>query len=119
MNPPPARDCVEKAMAEQDITPTLQRIKRLHENLVVGLGVGIGLILVLYFFTFAAVVDSPRVGLMWFQAISSVVLVGILLALKRVAFALVRLWLGRRSGYRAAFDGLTAKDLEAVSLGDD
>ncbi len=106
-------------MTEQDVNPQLQHIKRVHENLVVGLGVTIGVILVIYFFTFAAVVDSPRVGLLWFQAISTLIMLGILLSLKRVAFFLTRLWLGRRPAYRALFKDLTPKDLDAVPLAGD
>jgi hypothetical protein len=60
-----------------------------------------GILLVLYFFTFAQFLDRGYGGVVWFQAISGVLMVIALFMLKRLSFFLLRLFYGRRADYRA------------------
>jgi hypothetical protein len=90
----------------------LRKLKAAQERYVLILGLGIGVTLVLYFFTFAQVIDRGYTGVLWFQAVSSIVMVAALFMLKRLAFCLVRLLHGRRSPYREILARIAPSDLD-------
>lgn len=98
-------------MSQQEIIDAIQRIKQSQENFVVFIGITIGVILVLYFFSFAALVDSPSHGLVWFQALSTIAMVLALVFLKRIGFFFARLRLGRQPQCKQIFDNIRAPDL--------
>jgi hypothetical protein len=98
-------------MPQQDTRSTLAQIKKTHENFMVSMGILIGIILVVYFFTYGALVDSVTSSLIWFQVVTSVLMVLVLVFLRRVCFFLTRLKLGRREGYAAVLAKLSAADL--------
>lgn len=98
-------------MSQHDTLNAIQQIKKTLENFMVSIGILIGTILVIYFFTYGALVDSVTSSLIWFEVITSVLMVIVLLFLKRVCFFLTRLKLGRRAGYSAVFSKLVAADL--------
>lgn len=98
-------------MSQPEVIDAIRRIKKSQENFVVGIGITIGVILVLYFFSFAAVVDSPSHGLVWFQALSTIAMVLALIFLKRVGFFFARLRLGRQPQCKAVFSAIRAADL--------
>jgi len=102
-------------MSEQDEYSPIQRIKKSQENTVVALGVAISFVLLLYFFSFAAMVDAGSV-VAWFQAITTALMAVMLVFLKRIAFWLTRLRLGRRAEFRDVFASLTPSDLDGVTL---
>lgn len=102
-------------MSEQDEFSPIQRVKKSQENTVVVLGVLIGFVLLLYFFSFAAMVDRGSV-MAWFQAITTALMAVMLVFIKRIAFFLTRLRLGRKEEYRELFTSLTVSELEAVKL---
>lgn len=108
---------VEKGslMSEQEELSPLQRIKKSQENTVVALGVGIGFVLLLYFFSFAAMVDAGS-AVAWFQAITTALMAVMLVFLKRIAFFLTRLRLGRRPDFREILATLTLAELDEVRL---
>jgi len=95
----------------------IEKIRKTHENMAVVIGFAFGCILSAYFFTFSMFVDQGRSGLLWFQGISSVVIIVLLFKLKHVAFFFTRIWLARRREYREALAQLTVADLsrEAAS----
>jgi len=97
-------------MAPQDIVSAVEQIKKTLENFMVSIGILIGTILLIYFFTYATLVDSTS-SLIWFQVVTSVLMVLVLVYLRRVCFFLTRLKLGRRDGYRALLGRLQAADL--------
>ena len=80
------------------------RIRKTRENIAVAIGVCIALTLSVYFFTYAMLVDKGLTGLLWAQAISSVLMVWVLFRLHAVAMVLTRLWLGRKAEYRQILD---------------
>lgn len=90
----------------------LKKLKAAQERYVLVIGLGIGVLLVLYFFSFAQVLDRGYTGLLWFQAISAVVMIGALFFLKRLAFFLVRLFFGRRAPYRELLARIGPSDLD-------
>lgn len=98
-------------MPQQDISSAITQIKKTHENFMVSLGILAGTILVIYFFTYGALVDSKTSSLIWFEVITSVMMLFVLLYLRRVCFFLTRLKLGRREGYAAVFGKLVVADL--------
>ena len=98
-------------MPQQDTRSAIAQIKKTHENFMVSLGVLIGTILVVYFFTYGALVDSVTSSLIWFEVITSILLVFVLLFLKRVSFFLTKLKLGRRAEYRTVLANLQLVDL--------
>ena len=98
-------------MPQQDNHSVIAQIKKTHENFMVSLGILIGTILVIYFFTYGALVDSKTSSLIWFEVVTSVMMLFVLLFLRRVCFFLTRLKLGRREGYSVVFGKLVAADL--------
>lgn len=98
-------------MPQQDTRSAITQIKKTHENFMVSLGVLIGTILVIYFFTYGALVDSKTSSLIWFEVVTSVMMLFVLLFLRRVCFFLTRLKLGRREGYAVVFGKIAAADL--------
>ena len=98
-------------MPQQDTRSAIAQIKKTHENFMVSLGVLIGTILVVYFFTYGALVDSVTSSLIWFEVITSVMMLFVLLFLRRVCFFLTRIKLGRKTEYRTVFANIHAADL--------
>jgi len=56
-------------------------------------------------------VDSVTSSLIWFEVITSILMVLVLLFLKRVCFFLTKLKLGRRAEYRSIFSNIQVNDL--------
>ena len=83
-----------------------EHIERVQSRIATVLGTVMGLVMCVYFFTFAEVINRGLYGVLWFQIGSSLIMVALLFRLQRIALALTRLWLGRRPGYRQAFEEL-------------
>ena len=98
-------------MPQQDISNVITQIKKTHENFMVGVGILAGTILIIYFFTYGALVDSKTSSLIWFEVITSVMMLFVLIFLRRVCFFLTRFQLGRREGYAVVFGKIAAADL--------
>ncbi len=98
-------------MSQQNTLNAIAQIRKTLENFMVVIGILIGTILLIYFFTYGALVDSPTSSLIWFEVVTSVLLVLVLVFLKRVCFFLTQLKLGRRAEYRALLARLQPEDL--------
>jgi hypothetical protein len=98
-------------MPQQDTHSAITQIKKTHENFMVSIGILIGTLLVVYFFTYGALVDSVTSSLIWFEVVTSVLMVLALVFLKQVCFFLTRLKLGRRPEYRSVFANIQVADL--------
>lgn len=98
-------------MPTQDTLNAIVQIKKTHENFMVSIGILIGVILVVYFFTYGALVDSVTSSLIWFEVITSVMMVVVLVFLRRVCFFLTRLKLGRRVEYAQLLHRMDVADL--------
>ena len=98
-------------MPQQNTRSAITQIKKTHENFMVGVGILAGTILIIYFFTYGALVDSKTSSLIWFEVITSVMMLFVLLFLRRVCFFLTQLKLGRREGYSVVFGKLVVADL--------
>ena len=97
-------------MSDQDKIAAIRRIKKTHENFVVFGGILIGVILSVYFFTLSESVDkAPSVA--YFQVISAILLVLALIYIRRVAFFLTRLLLGRKPVCKTLIGGIDVADL--------
>jgi len=81
--------------SSQDSLEAIQQIKSTLENFMISIGILSGVILLIYFFTYGALVDAVGSSLIWFEVITSVLVLFVLLFLKRVCFFLTRLKLGR------------------------
>lgn len=88
----------------------IQKIKKTNENIMIFTGIGIGTILILYFVTFSMLIDKGS-ALFTVQAISSVVLIFILVYIKRFSFHATKVLLGRREPYKLILEKLTPTDL--------
>lgn len=99
-------------MSQQITIDIIRTVKKAHENIMVIIGVLIGVILLVYFFSFAQFFDRGYMGVVWFQAISSVVFVAALFFLKRIAFTVVRVIYGRREPYQVFVSAIVASDLD-------
>ena len=98
-------------MSQQETRSAIEQIKKTHENFMVSIGILTGMMLVLYFFTYGALVDSPTSSLIWFEVVTSILMLLILVFLKQVALFLTRLKLGRRANYRTLLANIQAVDL--------
>ncbi len=94
-------------MTEQD--PIVAKIRRLQENIAVGLGVIIALTMSVYFFTYAMLVDKGLTSLLWAQGLSAIGMLLILFYLQQVSFIITRFLLGGKDEYRDAFKNLSAR----------
>lgn len=78
---------------------------------MVSIGIASGMILLVYFFTYGALVDSVGSFLIWFEVVTSIMLLFVLLFLRRVCFFLTRLKLEQRADCSAVFKKLKLVDL--------
>lgn len=102
-------------MLQQDSLNPVTQIKKTLENFMISIGILCGVILILYFFTYGALVDAVGSSLIWFEVITSIMVLFVLLFLKRVCFFLTRLKLGWGQ-YSAAVKKIQFADL---ALADD
>jgi len=98
-------------MAEQNQSEVIEAIRKTQENFAVGIGFVIAITLSVYFFTYAMLTDKGLHSLLWFQAISTVVMVLMLIRLKQISFFCARLLLGRRAKYRDVLATMSIADL--------
>ncbi len=98
-------------MSEQNTLNAIQQIKKTLENFMVSIGILSGMILLVYFFTYGALVDSVGSFLLWFEVVTSIMVLFVLLFLRRVCFFLTRLKLGRRVDCSAVLKKLKLVDL--------
>lgn len=98
-------------MPQQDISNVITQIKKTHENFMVGVGILAGTILIIYFFTYGALVDSKTSSLIWFEVITSVMMLFVLIFLRRVCFFLTRFKLGRRQDCAVLLKKIAFADL--------
>lgn len=89
----------------------VNKIKNTQERIAVIAGVAMGVILCIYFFTFSMLIDKGSAFALWSELITSLLLLFGLIFLKRVAWFITRLVLGRNADYRRALKGLTVADL--------
>ncbi len=78
---------------------------------MVSIGILSGMILLVYFFTYGALVDAVGSSLIWFEVITSIMVLFVLLFLRRVCFFLTRLKLGRQADCSAILKKLKLVDL--------
>ena len=78
---------------------------------MVTVGILSGITLVIYFFTYGMLVDKVGSSLIWFEVVTSVMILFVLIFLRRVCFFLTKLKLGRRPGCREVLQQIQAKDL--------
>lgn len=90
----------------------VRAIKSAHDRIMTILGVTFGVLLLVYFFTFAQLVDRGYMGLVWFEAVTSVLLVIGLFRLKHLSFRVVKLVYGGRQGFGSLLDALEVADLD-------
>lgn len=98
-------------MSQQATLSAITQIKKTLENFMVSIGIICGMILVIYFFTYGALVDAVGSSLIWFEVVTSVLIVLVLVFLKRVCFFLTKLKLGRRPGYGELLQKIQHQDL--------
>ncbi|NOX76622.1 MAG: hypothetical protein GXP17_08455 [Gammaproteobacteria bacterium] len=98
-------------MPRQDTLNAIAHIRKTLENFMVVIGILTGTILLIYFFTYGALVDSTTSSLIWFEVVTSVLMVLVLVFLKRVCFFLTRLKLGRRGEYQVLLAKMGLSDL--------
>ena len=93
---------------KQDV---LEHIKKVHENIALTLGTVLSMILVVYFLTYSALADSNYPQWIWFEGISSVLIVIALIYLRRIALAIKKLRFSNKQAYQAVLESITVNDL--------
>ena len=99
-------------MSQHENAEIIRKIKKVHENFVIGIGAGIGIILMLYFFSFAQFIDRVKPGLITFQIITTIIFVICLIFIKRVATFFTRLKLKRKPAFQTMMSKLSDSDFE-------
>ena len=99
-------------MTQENDTQTLQKIKKTHEQVAVVAGTIMAIIMSIYFFTFSTLMDTGNTALFWFEAVTAVLFLFGLIYLKRLAFFITRLVLGRNADCRRALQGMKVADLD-------
>jgi len=95
-------------MSDHDHSAVIESIRKKQENIALTIGVILAMTLSVYFFTYAMVTDKGLSNVLWFMAISSIVMVVMLFRLQSVSFFITRLWLGKRPDYKDVFPLITA-----------
>ena len=93
-------------------TQPLEQIRRAYERIAVVAGIFMAAAMSLYFFTFSDLIDKGASLLLWVELVTTILFVFGLIFLKRLAFFITRLMLGRNSACREVMGGMTAADLE-------
>jgi len=89
----------------------LEHVKKVHENIALTLGTVLAMILVTYFFTYSALADSNHAQWLWFEGVSSVLIVVALIYLRRIALAMTKLRFSKNKAYQELLQPFTVKDL--------
>jgi len=95
-------------------TQPLEQIRRTHERIAVIVGIFMAAAMSLYFFTFSDLIDKGASLLLWLELVTTILFVFGLIFLKRLAFFITRLMLGKNSACREAMKGMTVADLEKL-----
>jgi len=98
-------------MSQENTLNAIQQIKKTLENFMVSVGIVSGIILLIYFFTYGALIDAVGSSLIWFEVVTSIMVLFVLLFLRRVCFFLTRIKLGRRADCSAVLNKLQLVDL--------
>ncbi len=99
-------------MTNENHSQTLEKIKKVHERIVIIVGVTMGIALSSYFFTFGMLIDRDATFMLWFQVITSVLFIFGLVYIKPLALMLTKILLASNSDCRQMLNGMTVKDLE-------
>lgn len=102
----------DENVSEKITIQVIRKIKKSHENIMVFVGVATGILLIAYFFTFAQFFDRGMMWVVYFQAITSLMLVAGLFFLKRVSFFLIQRMYGGREPYKTFIDAIVYSDLD-------
>ncbi len=98
-------------MTDEQTLNAIRKIKKTHENLVVYGGISVAFVLLVYFFTFPQLIDRGATGLLWFQAITTVMAGFIFVYLKKIAYAITKALLGKDPTRKRLLAALTPADL--------
>ncbi len=98
-------------MTDEQTLSAIRKIKKTHENLVVYGGIAVAFILLVYFFTFPQLIDRGATAVLWFQGITTVMAGFVFVYLKRIAYAITKLLLGRDPVTKQLLANLTPTDL--------
>lgn len=91
---------------------TLQKIKKIHERIVITVGVIMGLALSTYFFTFGMLIDRDATFMLWFQCITTVLFIFGLIFIKQLGLLLTKVFLVGSSDCRRVLKTTSVADLE-------
>ncbi len=99
-------------MNNENDSQTLQKIKKIHERIVITVGVAMGIALSSYFFTFGMLIDRDATFMLWFQVITSVLFIFGLVYIKPLALMIAKVLLASNADCRQMLKGMKAADLE-------
>jgi len=91
----------------------LAHIKNTHENIAITLGVVLAMTLVAYFFTYSGLADSKYASWLWFEAVSSILIVIVLIKIQKVAFFLTKLRFMGKKSYQNLLSHTSLHDLKS------
>jgi len=99
-------------MTNENDSQTLQKIKKVHDRIVISVGMVMGIALSSYFFTFGMLIDRNATFMLWFQMITSVLFIFGLVYIKPLALLLAKILLSSDSDCRQMLKGMKVTDLE-------
>lgn len=89
----------------------IQKLQNVQNNIKIAIAVPAGLLLIVYFFTYAMFLDQGIHRMVWFEMITSGVLVLSLIKINRLSFVLLRLWYRNKSPHKEFLNKVSAADL--------
>ncbi len=89
----------------------LERIKKTHENIALTLGTILAITLVVYFFSYSGLADSKYANFIWFEAVSSLLIIWALIKIQALALFFTKLRFKCKTEYRDIVQNLALDDL--------
>ncbi|HKJ82582.1 MAG TPA: hypothetical protein VJ961_01020 [Mariprofundaceae bacterium] len=89
----------------------IEKIKSTYKNIAATIGSIAVFVLIMCAFTLGSLADSEHASFIWIQVTIAIVMILTLIAMKRIAFFLTRLWLGNRKRYKDAMSSLRVADM--------
>ncbi len=99
-------------MTNENHSQTLQKIKKVHDRIVIIVGVTMGIALSSYFFTFGMLIDSDATFMLWFQVVTSILFIFGLVYIKPLGLLLTKMLLATNSDCSQMLKGMRVVDLE-------
>jgi hypothetical protein len=99
-------------MSELNLQDKLTKLHQSHANFKIWLGSIIGIILIFYFFSYATLIDKVPGGMIWFEVVTSIIMVFALFKLNTLAYKWISFRFANKSDYKNIMEKLSSGDFD-------